>query len=483
MKSFLCAMLLALPSYSQAPAGDPPVPFAEFADGFRKAHHIEVSDGAGFDAPALLARDWVGERLGVVDLLYPRAGLEAKPRQEELRGVAACVIDLQALWLEWFGNGEAAVSARADLLALKKWIAGAKFQSARLSEPSLGLLAVLAAGEKELAAAARAAAAFEDGSALGYKPRGEVRWKVMVAPTRKEFLDLVAFFGWADPDNRASFWDNGAARWSECYWNQVQVLSLEDPPGKPNPASPWEGVTMNLKAPTGVVEHVATRAAHTLCTTFFGYTLEAAFESGLAQNTAIALYGRNNSRSGGSGRGNSVDGWSMFIPGGSKHGGHLPGFSADSPWRGTAGADWFVKPLKDSQRVASKDASRGTEKTSTFELTATDNVKKHFVRAPFLGRAAETQPVPSAEFLPDYREFFRAYKSCFVHWLFEEAGGKSAKLSHAKLAELLRSVATAAEGANFEDLLAACYGMAWSGPEAKPESLEWNFLSWLSRQK
>ncbi len=483
LRAALVSVLLSATGWCQTPGTDLPVPFTEFAESFKKSHHIELSDAAGFDTHAFLEREWLCDKVGTFDLFYPRLGLEAKARQEELRDIVGCVIDVQAQWLEWFGTGASADAARADLGLLKKWIASARAQTSKLADPAITLFTFFSAGEKELSAAARIVTAFQDGSALGYTPRSDVRPQILIAPTRKEFLELVAFFGWADPNLRASFWDNGAARWSECFWNQVQMLSLEDPPGKPNSAAPWEGVTMNLKAPTGVVEHVATRSAHSLCTTYFGYTLDAAFESGLCQNVAIEIYGRNNSRSGGSGRGNSVDGWSMFIPGGNKNGGRLPGMSADSPWRATVGADWFVKPLRDSQRVASKDATRGNEKTSTFELSATDNVKKLFVRAPFFGQPATVKAVPAPEFLPDYLEFFRAYKSCFVHWLFEEGAGKSGKPSHAKLAELLRNVAAAPGGTPFEELLAQCYSQPWSAADPKPENLEWSFLAWLARQK
>lgn len=477
--------LLALaPSIAAAQTPAPtPVPFEDFAAQFRKAHGITATDPLTVDVQALFARDWLVAPVGVFDLIYPRAGLEDKARQDQLRTLTVCLVEVQGQWVRWFGVDTASDALAGDLAALKKWVGSAKPQSAKLADPATDLWAYFGAGDKERALAERVRAGFADAAALGYRPSAETRPQILFTPTRREFLDVVSFFGWVDPDRQASFWDPGAARWSECFWNAIQVLSLEDPPVKADAQDPWAGTSMNSKAPTGVVEHVATRSAHSLCTTLFGYRLDPAFESGLCQNVAIALYGRNNSRSGGSGRGNSVDGWSMFVPGGNKNGGHLPGMSADSPWRSTAGADWFVKPLRDSQRVASKDASGGRDKISTFELTATDNVKRLFVRAPFLGLAASQKDVPAQEFLPDYLEFFRAYKSAFAHWLLEEGGGKNAKASHAKLAELLRNVAAATEGATFETLLSECYSQPWSGQDAKPDSLEWSFLVWLSRQK
>jgi hypothetical protein len=67
--------------------------------------------------------------------------------------------------------------------------------------------------------------------------------------------------------------------------------------------------------------------------------------------------------------------------------------------------------------------------------------------------------------------------------MLEEGAGKSGKVSHAKLAELLRTVAAAAEGTPFDELVAQSYGQPFSAPDPKPESLEWNFLLWLSRKK
>ncbi|MEO6710522.1 MAG: hypothetical protein ABI054_07275, partial [Planctomycetota bacterium] len=76
-----------------------------------------------------------------------------------------------------------------------------------------------------------------------------------------------------------------------------------------------------------------------------------------------------------------------------------------------------------------------------------------------------------------------AYKSCFVHWLFEEGAGKAGKPSRDKFAELLRTVASSPAGTHFEDLLSKAYELPWSGADPKPENLEWAFLNWLSHQK
>ncbi|MEO6709797.1 MAG: hypothetical protein ABIP42_09460, partial [Planctomycetota bacterium] len=100
----LVPLLLAATAWCQIPVSDPPPPFAEFAAAFGKAHHVE-GDPANFDVQAFFAREWVFGQLGPFDLIYPRTGLDTKARQEELRSMATCIVDLEALWLEWFGTG------------------------------------------------------------------------------------------------------------------------------------------------------------------------------------------------------------------------------------------------------------------------------------------------------------------------------------------------------------------------------------------
>jgi hypothetical protein len=81
-------MVFALGLSGRAHASQSP-PFAEFAEAFRKEHKIETADPTDFDAQALLSREWLSARVGVFEMLYPRAGLENKPRQEERSGPTA----------------------------------------------------------------------------------------------------------------------------------------------------------------------------------------------------------------------------------------------------------------------------------------------------------------------------------------------------------------------------------------------------------
>jgi hypothetical protein len=172
-------------------------------------------------------------------------------------------------------------------------------------------------------------------------------------------------------------------------------------------------------------------------------------------------------------------------------GGTLPKNNADSLWREDLGADHFVKVLKLAQRAGGQDARSAAEKLPYFEITHDDGTQRMKVRAPFLGQAARTKALPPEGFLGDYREFFRAYKTCFAYWMYEQAAGPKKPDSHAKFLQLLERVAggvsddggdSGAPGEVFEAHLAAVYGQPWSAENQDPDNLEWRFLSWLAKQ-
>ena len=103
------------------------------------------------------------------------------------------------------------------------------------------------------------------------------------------------------------------------------------------------------------------------------------------------------------------------------------------------------------------------------------------MRAPFFGSAAQGKELPPPEFLTDYLEFFRAYKSCFLHWLREKSTPKP-DASRAKFAELLRQVAEAGSAAGFEELVSEVYAIPLSAADLSKDSLEQRFLAWLATQ-
>jgi hypothetical protein len=97
-----------------------------------------------------------------------------------------------------------------------------------------------------------------------------------------------------------------------------------------------------------------------------------------------------------------------------------------------------------------------------------------------MGAAAKGKETPPNDFMADYMEFFRAYKTGFVHWMRESAAGEG---SRAKFAKLLRTANEAGSAATFDELVQETYGVPLSGPAAEPQSLEWRFLAALAAKR
>lgn len=242
-----------------------------------------------------------------------------------------------------------------------------------------------------------------------------------------------------------------------------------------------QGIPMDSREESGLLQHALQRAAHEQAWHAFGRGLSPVFEAGLAQNAVIALLGQNNTRSGGSVRGSQTRAYEMFVPGGLSEGGVLPPQNADSAWREALGADWFVKALRAGQRRGAKEGQRRGDRLAQFALTAPGASRAFVVHAPFLGSEAGSAAAPPDRYLPDYLEFFRAYKSAFVRWL-ETAAGGSARASRAKFSELLALTATPDGEDAFERAAEQVYGLPLSAASREEPSLEWEFLAWLARR-
>jgi hypothetical protein len=273
------------------------------------------------------------------------------------------------------------------------------------------------------------------------------------------------------------------------------VVALEYPPATGDSDDPGDGIRMDYREPTGLEQHVAQRGAMGLEWHSFGDGLPPAIEMGLAQLMVVEAYGENNVRSGGSMRGSETEAFEAFIPGGNPNGGFLPPISADSPWRADKGKDHFVRVLRAQQKAGSKGAPHPGpagekpkkskhDKLAWFLLQAGSGT--HPVRAPFLGQVSLGKTQPPAAFGSDYMEFFRAYKTAFLHWLATEGAG-SKKASAEAWHALAASIAASGGEGDFEALAAEVYGMplsAHDGPDKDQEdSLEWAFLTWLAKQR
>lgn len=471
--------LLGTSLLSVARAGE--VDFPGLAKDFFERHPVEGRTPAEVSFEELLETHYALAQVGAIDVRVPREFMDDKGLVEDFKDSLAAVLATHQLWLDWIGAPAAeATKAKADIAEVLKFLKTAKagagaVKHERFFDAFSGSAGLVPALE-------RLRDGFRSGTTLGLTPLGTRTQVLVLAPTREHFMQLAGVLGQRQEGARSLYWNDGLANWTEFGWQETQVIALLYPPIKPNLKNFSEGVAMDAREPTGLQQNVAQRAAVTLCWHTFGNSLDPAIETAVGQVAVIELYGENNTRSGGSGRSNSTDGITAFIPGGNSNGGVLPPTNAESGWRQGGGKDYFVKVLKDAQKLGAKSGAKSKEeKLVYFQLKSDDTSKRTFVRAPFFGSAAQGKELPPPEFLTDYLEFFRAYKSCFLHWLKDESTGKDAG-SKGKFAQLLKQVAEAGSAAGFEELVAEVYAVPLAAADLSKDNLELRFLAWLAAQ-
>lgn len=455
------------------------VDFARLADEYLARHKVEGKAPGEFGMQELLEAHTIGARIGALELRFPREFLGDKSSVDDFKDGLSAALQVHQLWIDWMGaSGPETERAKVDLADALKFMKTARVAGG--AEREQDFLAALSGSGPLRPTFERLAESFRSGKALGIEPRGYKQQVLLIAPNREHFFALAAVLGKLEESSRSMYWNQGLVGWTEFGWNEVQVMTTQYPPLKPTPENLGEGVAMDGREPTGLMENVAQRVGIALCWHCFASALDPAFEMAVAQTLVVDLYGQNNTRSGGSGRSNEVAAMEAFIPGGNPNGGALPPGNADSPWRSTAGKDYFVRSLRDGLKVGAKTGAKTKEeKQAFFQLQSDDTSKKTPVRAPFLGSAAQGKELPALIFIGDYLEFFRSYKICFVHWLREESQPKKAE-AHRQFAELLRRVAEAGGAATFEELVAEVYGTPYSATDLTSGCLEQRFLAWLS---
>jgi hypothetical protein len=476
----LAAITVSIALAVPALAGDGGMDFEALAADFRTRH------GGAVELEAALAEHYATTRLGAFDVYYPADLLPQDGHPDLLKRSLIALLDLQGVWVEWLGEGDGAKAALKEIAVLRKW-ASSKKTFARLEPTDVGeardLLAIYAAKPQQLASAAELARLFTSGEALGFVPVDDETARIVLAPNRLDFQQVLGFVGASDASLRGLYWHEGVRTWTEFWWNDLQVVALEYPPVGGDGDVPAGGFAMDAREKTGLEQHVAQRGAIALAWSTFGDGLTPALELGLAQALVVAAYEENNTRSGGATRGSATDGMTAFIPGGNSNGGALPPTNADSSWRADLGKDYFVKVLRAAQKAASKRAPKDKrEKPAWFQLVASDTASKHDVRAPFFGLDVGGKELPPEKFLGDYLEFYRAYKTAFVHWLYTHGAG-SAKASAEAFGRLAQEVVVQGGQGDLAAIVLGVYDMPLSAANAtEGESLEWEFLEWLSKK-
>jgi hypothetical protein len=438
---------------------------------------------------------------GTLELFVPVKSLSDPEIAEEFKTTAGAVVDMQASWQAWKDPQRAGEFAE-DWKTLAKWVKTWSRGKLAHADGGASFYDSFEASEGVRASAARVAEALRADEETRHH-FGELG-RLVYAPKRRDFLQMAALVGWLDEGAQKTFWNDKVIEHTLEWVGWTQIVCMEFTLLPVDPNLPFKGVDMNADDKTGLAQYMAERAAALLLRREFWRQDAHFYEQTLASNLVIAAAGRNNLRSGEwkleiHTSGSSTQPYERFVPGGNPGGGTLPpnpagpGVSSGSGtevslYRRSMGADHFIAPLREGQiagaKLASKDKKRrlADDKSAHFVLHNFTTRADHVVTAPFMGLEAEKQPLPPLDFLDDYEELFRAYRSGFYYWLQHHAlpdEGECAK----KFATLITKHALSPERAVIDASVLAVYGVPISAPDPSVDSLEWRFLAWLAKRK
>jgi hypothetical protein len=307
---------------------------------------------------------------------------------------------------------------------------------------------------------------------------------LVFAPSRQDFVEFVYFAGWLLPDVRPQVWIDSVADWTQCFVRDAQVIGLQyNLPGR-QPTDYTSGTWMYEGEAAIMKQQVVQLAVNALFMQHYGGRVPAAFVGGLSMNLVVDSFGEVNTRVDGDTRSKITAARDIFIPGAPSAGGSLPKNSAETRFRENHGRDHFLPVLRITQEEGGSEVKANDKnKIACFAVRDDGGGGKYVVRAPFLGSAAvETKP-PPPQFVGDWGEFTRAYKSAFIYWLQTAAAGKE-KESREKFAMLLRKLADPNLATDFEAVFQELYaGAPLSNAEVDKNCLEGQFLRWLPKSR
>jgi hypothetical protein len=456
------------------------LPYEQIAKNYAASAGIAATDPSAIKYEDVLAKAFVQIKIGAFDLRFPRADIDK--RAEDVKGCAMALIVAQEKWLDWLAPaGGDQKQLRDDLKILTSWVKGWKGPTlAKAKEHAdTDLAKIVNAPETTQLASQRLFDALARGAALGPAKEQAQPVRLVVAPTRKEFTEFIYFFGWITPDQRGLFWLDNAPDWTSAYLLNDQLIALEYAAANRQPTDYSLGTKMDEVMPQQVVQ----LAMNALFSAYYGERVTAPFIGGLSMNLVIDAYGEVRTRIDGDTRSKVTGKREVFVAGGASEGGFLGKNSAETKWRENGGRDHFLNTLKAAQEEGAKVAKDEKNKPACFSIRSDDGGQKWAAVAPFLGSAsADTKPPPK-EFVGDFAEFYRAYKSAFIFWLQTKSQGGE-KASREKFAVLLRKLADPNMTGDFEAVFKEVYdGAPLSGPGADKDTLEGKFLIWLSRQR
>jgi hypothetical protein len=500
-------VLLALGLILSAPfldKKDDELPLGDFGKSFLKSH-FKVEAAAEMPIDKIREQHCVRGTFGTFEIAYPIWQLDDKHHIEDLQSIASTLVQLQVHWMDWLAKGDERLKApKADAETLLAWIKSWKpggFAKAATA-PDKDLFVLLGATDAQVAASRNLGAFIGKPDVLGVAPRDGKKTRIMFAPTRRDFVEMLGYAGMLDATVQPQLWTKTATTWTNFWIEWTLVLALEYPP--------WSydkdfktGFSMNKFETTGMLEHTVQHAMLTFLWMVYGDNDAIHLNQAQAMAMAIELCGEINALEGDGGRGTTgarTNAYEKFVPGGNSEGGVLPPISAlpfdnvkTNPWHEGFGRDYFVLPLRKGQKLGAKGVTKDgppkldpivvKDKSAHFSITSLDETKHYVVSAPFMGENAKIRQYPPPEFVTDFREFFRAYKCGFLHWLqtMSDKGGLEPSL--AKYQTLMKRMANRDESKTLDAIVMEVYGLPLSGKNGETDSLEWRFLDWLAKGK
>ena len=462
-------------------AGGHELPFEEMVRDLLESTGNAGANYATFELEEMLDESFVGARVGLFDAYLWGESARDKGWAADYETVTRELIGTQLLWLRWTSpDGKVPEDVAKDAKKLDGWVKSWSPGALKKASATGGdLYALLDAKDEVRAAAARFGEYMGKGEAIGLGRSRAVHEPILFIPERRRFLDFMAFAGWLRPELKGLFWDQSVINWTNFYIDRFKVVCFLFAGGKGDDL--LAGRSMNEDARNGLQQQIVQLANIQLIDNYYGSNVPASFAGGLALNMVIDRFGEANTRVDGDLNERRTEAKDIFVPGGNSEGGWLPKFEADSRWRlKDQGADYFLSELEDSQSEGSKKG-KARDKVRHFELKDDEKIKQFVVSGPFLGAAALDSAVPPPLFEGDYREFLRAYRTCFVYWIRTHAAGKD---SATRFEELLDELGRVTEATEIEEVFADIYGKPLSSSSVLDKScLEGAFLAWLPRGK
>jgi len=472
--------------------------------------HYELEDTnlAGYSIAQLLDSDhFIKFELGPWDIRLPVDEVLDKSGVTILEDAVMSTLDVASLWADWTVLDATALDEiQEDIGVLRKWVKSWSRSAFKKSvgDEREGLFARMPSVDEEVLAAGHR---FLGHMGLPANVDGTPAAQVVFCPTRKTFVELSTLAGALEPDRKELLWGDESVFQTAAWSTNVHFIALEYAIWPWDGAHPENGDSMNAFVKTGRDQHTVERIAASLSRGTFNSMASPLLEQALHINLVIEIIGEEApsfstwsfewSRAGG-----STQPYSRFVPGGNSEGGVLPkrpasGGQAVGGFESTQYTVWREKNGKDFYKTALKKGQKKGQKLAGKSKDIPDDVKRdkraHFaigilgksdavpMSAPFLGVEAEDKKVPEDKYIDEYEEFFRAYRTCFSHWLRTEGHPDGKDKSPEAFAKLLERARNRDKTDTLSSMVLEVYGLPLSGPNGKTDSLEWRFLQFISK--